>query len=547
MYRLLIVDNEPKIVKGLQQLFEEEQGLLELEVYRAFSAHEALECLERIKIDIILSDIRMPGMDGLELHRQVMLRWPRCRVIFLSGYDDFRYAQAALRQGGVDYILKTDGDEAIIHAVERAADDLSKQLETERWVKSAAEQFQESLPMLRKEYITALLRGENKASQARLDELGIPLLTEQKVLMVVGRVDCWRDDISLTDRTLLSYAVQNMAEELFRRKHLYSLMPEPSRFVWLLQSGTELAAGAVPEKPDALARFVQGTLESIQAACKTWLKVTISFATASDPSEWGALPAKYAELNDVLFHGLGEGVEMLLTDRYLAATGKADKSIYELLARSKLQQLLALEPEGSKEARQAFTVTYLQLKELSLHCRNEMEVLSEIYYGVGFLLISLTNRNRNGQAARDSSDYKWPSLGDHSTWEQTLAYLDNRLERWIYLREGNREENTHSIIGQLKTHIADHLDQDLSLSRLSEIVYLNPSYLSRLFKQHTGVGLLEYTTSMRMLKAQDLLSHSVLKIHEIAARVGFDSANYFGRFFKKETGMTPQEYRDRKR
>ncbi|MFD0670885.1 helix-turn-helix domain-containing protein [Cohnella sp. GCM10027633] len=547
MYRLLIVDNEPKIVKGLQQLFEEEVGL-ELEVYRAFSAAEALACLEKIKIDILLSDIRMPGMDGLELHRQVTLRWPRCHVVFLSGYDDFRYVQAALRQGGVDYVLKTDGDEAIVAAVTKAAEMLTRQMETERWIKSAAEQFNETLPMLRKEYVTSLLRGEQKASQARMDELGIGLNAERDVLMVVGRVDRWREELSPRDRTLLSYAVQKMAEELFERKALFSIMTDASRFVWLLQAEPESGKeNAVPEeKADSLALFVQGTLESIQSASRTYLKVALSFATGSSLSEWASLPAKYAELNDVLFHGLGEGEEMLLTDRYLAATGKEDKSVYELQARSLLQQLVAMQPEGSQEAKRSFSDTYAKLKEASLHCRNEVEVLSEIYYGVGYLLISLSNRNRGGQAARESDDYKWPSLGEHGSWEQALRYLDDRLETWTQLQEDNREESTHSIIGRLKSYIADHLDQDLSLGRLSDIVYLNPSYLSRLFKQQTGVGISDYTTEMRMLKAQDLLSRSALKIHEIAGKVGFDSANYFGRFFKKETGMTPQEYRDRK-
>ncbi|GBF77443.1 DNA-binding response regulator [Paenibacillus sp. 598K] len=534
MYRLLIVDNEPKIVKGLQLMFEEEAPL-ELEVYRAFSAVEALACLEKIKIDIILSDIRMPGMDGLELHRQVIRRWPRCQVVFLSGYDDFRYVQSALRQGGVDYVLKTDGDEAIIAAVAQAAEKLSQQMETERWVQSAAERFQETLPMLRKEYVTQLLRGEQQASQGRMDELGIALDTGREVLMVVGRVDRWRDDLSPRDRTLLSYAIQNMAEELFEQTTAVSIMPEASRFVWLLQSDTE-----------ALAHFVQGTLESIQSACKTYLKVTMSFAIGARSSDWAVLPTRYAELNEVLFHGLGAGEEMLLTDRHLESAGKSDKSIYELQARSTLQRLLTMEPEGSPGAREDFAETYRKLKALSLHCRHEVEVLSEIYYGLGYLLISLTNRNRSGAISREAFDYQWKSLGEHSSWEQALRYLDDRLDSWVHWQEEQREENTHSIIGQLKKYIADHLDQDVSLSRLSDIVYLNPSYLSRLFKQQTGIGVLDYTKEMKILKAQDLLSHSALKIHEVASRVGFDSANYFGRFFKKETGMTPQEYRDRK-
>lgn len=97
MYRLLIVDDEPYIVDGLQALVEQWDLPEELDVRCAYSADEALEAADLAKIDVCLTDIRMPGMDGIRLQGEMLRRWPQCKVIFLTGYDDFEYAQSAIR------------------------------------------------------------------------------------------------------------------------------------------------------------------------------------------------------------------------------------------------------------------------------------------------------------------------------------------------------------------------------------------------------------------------------------------------------------------
>jgi len=139
MYKILVVDDEDYLVDGVTTLLRETEGP-ELDVYSAYTAFEALDWLERTKIDVVLSDIHMPGMDGLELQRRIAERWPDCKVIFLTGYDDFEYAKTALQRQAVDYILKTEGDAAIVGAVRKAIESIDNDQRLEELVREAERQ-----------------------------------------------------------------------------------------------------------------------------------------------------------------------------------------------------------------------------------------------------------------------------------------------------------------------------------------------------------------------------------------------------------------------
>ena len=118
-YRLLIVDDEPYILDWLVGLFLIQQDDA-LSVYRAADAEEALVLMQRHRIDVVLSDIMMPGLDGMEFSRQVLQRWPACKFIFLTAYDRFDYIYTAMDSGIIDYVLKTESDERILGAVDKA-------------------------------------------------------------------------------------------------------------------------------------------------------------------------------------------------------------------------------------------------------------------------------------------------------------------------------------------------------------------------------------------------------------------------------------------
>ena len=158
MYRLLIVDDEPIIVDGMADLFRE-VSVMELEIYKAYSGDEALEWLGRIKVDIVLSDIRMPGMSGLELLEHICGQWPHCKVVFLTAHNDVEYVRKALRFGGADYLLKTESEDIIVNSVLKALKSAEAERKELQVLERAKAQLQLAEPMLRRELLIGMCNG----------------------------------------------------------------------------------------------------------------------------------------------------------------------------------------------------------------------------------------------------------------------------------------------------------------------------------------------------------------------------------------------------
>ncbi|MBB6673799.1 response regulator transcription factor [Cohnella nanjingensis] len=548
MHRLLIVDDEPYIVDGLFELFA---GLphLELDVCRAYSPIEALEWLERARIDIVLTDIRMPLMNGIELQKKINRQWPRCKVIFLTGYDDFAYIQEALRNGIVDYVLKTEYDEAIVKSVEQAIHTLAGEMRSEQIVVEARAQMIHALPALQKEYLLGFLADEvpaNRLDSGWLKELKIALNPEEPCMLVVGRVDRWEDGATYSDMGLLMYAVQNVAKEYFGNWRFQPVLADRKTFIWFIQ--TETATEGREEKTDS---FVHGTLESVQATCRELLKLPISLAAGSSFVPFGKLPAAYVQLKKILNLGLGQANEMLLTDRWYAANdlqsdgdhrsgaGEPDREKWR-------KQISELEKCLENSQQEQFGKHLDQLQAAILTEPYRYGLLLESYYSVMTLLLSHLNEPGADLASAIDLD-KLTRFDQHGSAAEAFRYLRVASEVLFDRKRDELDERTSWVTERINRYIAANLDQDLSLTKLSEQVYLNPTYLSRFYKQTMGIGLSDYIAEARVKKSMELLRDPKYKIHEIGAVVGYASAPYFTTFFKRMTQMTPQEYRDANR
>lgn len=350
MYRLLIVDDEPIIVNGLIDYFSQSDQW-PLEVYGVSSAEEALQLLLQNRMDIVITDIGMPEMNGLELQKRIVAQWPRCKIIFLTGYNQFEFIQEAMRYKGVDYVLKAEGDDAIVKAVERAIESIGEEMKRDELLRQANKQLRLALPSLQKELLRNLLLADKLVSHRlseQFQELMIPLDADRRVLLVMARVDDYKPSYSLYDRGLLAYAIQNVVQEYLQGSVVMaSVEMEPSRMLWFIQP-EQLGTTAW----DNCVSFVRGSLESVQQTCKELLETSISFVVRDGPVPWTRIGTVYEEYKRMLSQGLGMGAELLLTNRGVEQDqAPAEYNASQL--NSKLELIKLQLERGHKEAFEA--------------------------------------------------------------------------------------------------------------------------------------------------------------------------------------------------
>lgn len=548
MYRLLIVDDLPIIVEGLLELFEQTEHL-ELEVMTAYSGEEALQIMSRHRIDIALSDIKMPGIEGIELLREIKSQWPACKVIFLTGYNDFEYAKNALTYGGFDYILKVESDDHIIQSVERAIAKLEEEQDQAQMIARAQSKMRQALPSLQKEYMWGMLQGkqvtESQLAQV-FRELDMPLDAAMPVYLLVGRLDAWKETFTAPDKALLAYAMQNIGDEyLSSQVRSYSVVFELSKIVWLIQPKAADASSADPGSPDWIKahRYTSGILETIQATSKTLLGLSVSFLLASETTAWNDLSARFHAIKYGLISGNGLMGEVIMTDKdVLNEAAPVAGSQHDTFYHARVQLLMSCLENNHREQ---FDKLYAELTAVWNEQDTPNERKIELYHSLSAVFLFYIHKNRDvGEYVNTRLDLDKLFRHDPSaSWPELIQYyrqLADCLFEWNALRG---TEVPAEVINKVHSYIEAHISSDISLTALADYVGLNPSYLSRLYKQITGMGLSVYVNNYRNLIAKEMLLSTSMKVGEIAEALGYNSALAFIRFFKKQNEMTPQDLR----
>jgi two-component system response regulator YesN len=550
MYRLLIVDDLPIIVDGLLELFEQTHHL-QLEVMKAYSGEEALEVLSHHRIDIVISDIKMPGLEGIELLQEIKSQWPACKVIFLTGYNDFQYARSAITFGGFDYILKVESDEKIIQSVERAIEKIEEENNQEQMIARAQSKMRLALPSLQKEYMWGLFQGK-QVTDSQLEqafkEIDIELDATRPVYLLIGRVDAWREMFTTPDKALLTYALQNICDEyLSSHVRCYSVVFELSKIVWMIQPKVSdpLSADAIDDQDWVRAhRYTSGILETVQETCKRLLGLSVSFLLGNEATTWDNVSDRFHSIKYGLMQGHGLFNEVILTDKDIQKNEDGNKygSYHDGFYHARVQLLMSCLENNHREQ---FNKLYVELTSIWNDPGITYERKTELYHSLSAVFLFYIHKNReirdymNTQMELD----KLYRHGDSASWTELIQYFWQMADCFFEWNAMRGTQLPTEVVNKVHRYIEEHIATDISLNALADYVSLNPSYLSRLYKQITGIGLSKYVNDYRNLTAKDMLLNTSMKVNEIAAALGYNSALAFIRFFKKQNETTPQDYR----
>ncbi|WP_135557406.1 response regulator [Paenibacillus cymbidii] len=539
MYQLMIVDDEPTAVDSLAETIAWSELAISA-VFRAYSAKEALQLAEVERIDILITDIRMPGMNGIELIRRIRESNPRTACALVTGHAEFDYAQQAIQLQTADYLLKPVSDERLIAVVKAIVDRLGRDREQYAAYRLTQMALQEQMPALRANLLREQLgrRPHGSASlDGRLELFGLPFRCGDALVLALVRLDGDARDSSWQDRGLFDFAVRNLAEETFR----------PHFAVWSCLDAHELfvlAAVYAPERmtpEEARATAVRLGLQ-LQHNAKHYLKSELSVVVGGGgrlPDEIGEL---YREALAVMRRGIG-------ADTGLFVTVDAQQEPPVVPALQSLHQAPSLvhlfEAGVFEEVRRKLGDVFAELAAAPGVAR---EHLSEVYHTV--VAAGYHCAHVNGKTFAD-----WFGKAGFEPAQPPDAMTLAELREWAFgLCDRLFRENRKDILDSRKLTIARvidfihaHLEEDVSLQRLAGEANWHPVYLSKVFKLETREGLSEYLFRVRMERAVQLLATSEMKIYEVTAKVGYLNVPHFIKVFKKTFGVTPQEYREQAR
>ena len=534
MYRLLIVDDEYHIVDWLTELFLE-QKKVELEIYRAYLAREALDILDQVKIDVVLSDIRMPGIDGFELADRIRDNWPEARIIFLTGYNDFDYAYRANQYQNIRYLLKTEDDDVILETVYSAIRSLTeerknlKKLDEYDWMQKLVEyQVQKNLMM---EFL-------DRGKPEKLLQAGLKFDYQEELLLLGIHIETAQEDYLEAGKFILR--LSDILKQLTEVKVKgFVIGMEQGYYLWLVQPGCQ------KDLRNALL-FIKEMLEDLSGACLDNLGCQAFFTLYGEPVIWGKVKEKYDllrfSLEDMAKAGEVYGGRILGKEEEAELAEKNGSFLKERELKKNLAYMQGWLEQGKKEDFFAgFTSIYNDM--IQIRNRHYYPAI-EIFQSLSAMYLSYINRkNLIEKLAFKIALSGLFQVYEFDNWKEAFDYL-KKLGEYIFeeaeAQQGNRNGE---FVEKITRFVRDNLGDNLSLTYIARHLNYNPSYVSRLFKQLEGRNLSDYINECRMEYARKRLRESQDTIAVIAEECGFESSQYFSAAFKKYCHMTPGDYR----
>ncbi len=527
-YRVLLVDDEEELREGIRRKIDW-SGLGFALSGTAENGVEALELAEQLHPDVVLTDIKMPYMDGLELCRRLRSLLPAAKLVVFSGFDKFEYARQAVGMDVSEYILKPVNAPELSGVLARLREQLDRERTARQDIEVLRRRYEESLPLLRELFYTRLLDGKIPPEHLR------ERAARYEIDLSPG---CWAVALVLSDAAgdgkdagqdgLRSLSVRSFFEKHFAlegcalRTVLYN-----EAVALLVELGTEDRLYALTEELGRLCLLARALLGLT-------LFVGLGRPCAGpeqlrSAAEGAAAAADYRVLMDdeqVLYIGDLEpnrvsGLALEEEDR------RALSAAVKLGAREQVAQLIRSYVDRVREARLSLAQSHLFFQEvltalIRLAQTNGVE-MGEVF-GPRFTgMVSIT-------------DFR--SLGELEEW-----LLDRALRLWEGLGR-QRTDSAWKTVEQAKSFIAGHYaDSKLSVDTICAHLHLSPAYFSTLFKRETGESFVTCLTRVRMEHAARLLRDTDEKTYRIAEQTGYADPNYFSYVFKKHFGLSPSRFR----
>ncbi|WP_168735652.1 response regulator [Cohnella fermenti] len=541
MYDLLIVDDHSHLVDSLERNMPwKTLGIGK--IHKALSGEEALEYCKSYPVDIIITDIRMPGISGLELIEQVRKYDKRFKSILLSGYGEWEYAQEAIRQQVDGYLLKPADHEELADMLRRLTEALRLEWDERGRQAKAMNMLRQHMPLFREKLLVELLQGK-KLPAALLEEklayYQLPFRPNDETALCLLRIESSAGELNWQDQSLLASAVVNIAEETFSDLfHVWHGRDPYEHEVFILKAREETWLAQEPQPERARQQSLEHLASKLQHHVRHFLRSGISVVVSGWQAMALGLRGTYRDSLSVFARHLGGETDLFIR-LHEANVPEMPYRVHSLYESPTLLQLFEISRWEAISAK--WNAVFLEVADKRMESR---ETLLELYYHAMSSFVFFAHKN--GLRLLDLLPSEPGGSDDASRFRhmgQLQMWVERTLER---LRESTKSEwndEQAALIRKVRQFISDRL-ADATLQAAADHVGLHPAYLSALFKSKTGENVSDYVYRSRMQRAGELLVEQPgLPVSDVAAAIGYHKPQYFIKLFKEHYGLTPLEYR----
>ncbi|MCM1126314.1 MAG: response regulator [Lachnospiraceae bacterium] len=531
LYRIMLVDDEEEVRKAMIRKMDWE-ALGFTVAGDAENGEDALEKLEQLEPDVIMTDIRMPYMDGLTFIAKVREQYPHIKILIFSGYDDFEYAKQAIKLNVTEYILKPVNGEELGEILKRVRLSLDEEIEQRRNIDTLRQSYLASLPILRELFLNNLVSSTADVSgmEPKLREYGVDILDARKWLTAVIHIEeqeQLEDKVLSQHQELIPISVRGVVEDRLKRYCRHAVFNS-------VEGITVIAAIDRNNTQTGLINL----LNDICKESRRLLEITITIGVGHDCSTLQEVGHSYQTAVDALgYQGIvGKGRTIYINDVEPVSRGKLE---LDTAGEAQLISAVKFGPEKLIEN---------VLHELAV-CMDDAKVHVNQYqvYMLSIVncLIRLMQQYDLNMTEMFGSEERYADIMRgicrKETFVEDLFPVACRMNEAL---NRERDNTTRRAILEAKEYIREnYADPGLSVDMLCRHLHMSPAYFSTVFKKETGQTYVNYLTEVRLQKAEELLRETADKTYTIAEKVGYQEQNYFSYVFKKRYGVSPTKYR----
>lgn len=534
MYKLMFADDEVLIRSNIEKQIPWNSLGFELTACCA-NGYELLEAIEKEIPDLIITDIEMPFVSGLEVARQVKEKYPGTKVVFISGYNEFEYAQKAVDFQVVKYILKPITSEQITEVLEAIRVQLDEEYERNSKEMMNQRFYKEYNPMIRNSILLDSLDHSGTINSENLDlnALDLPLLSGKRYQAAVLTFDMMSEDCEWRQTPeLMEFAAYNIVNEILENyKSGYGVIKRGN--IHIIQSDSNWSEGFTGSNG-----FFIRNLEEIRFSIEKYLGFTVTIGVGREVEKFDEISLS--------------NEDALAANGYRRSIGKNQLILIEDIEPERLQSQFY----NSETAVELMSViksgnnTELEMKLNELFLLWETEHLSIDHYRLRVLSLIFELGREAGQIGLNVETIlcleELPKLFYVLDAEFLFRYLGELCRLFAKHIIENRQNRHSSVIKEVLNLIELECgNPDLSIAMVSETLHLSSSYLRAIFKKEMKQSFGSYLGNYRMEKASDMILTTSMKNFEIALAVGFTDAHYFSYCFKRKHGISPNEFRSR--